>query len=99
MNVPHPLTTKDAKGTKKYCRKKYFTEERPVLSKKNGKHHCSYPLLIKDRKTCASHFFSFISSQLLRSLGSLYYTYKFVFSVYSVVNLFYAVYNNKIYYF
>lgn len=98
MNVPHPLTTKDAKGTKKYCRKKYFTEERPVLSKKNGKHYCSYPLLIKDRKACASHFFSFISSERLRSLGSLYYTYIFVLSAF-VVNLFYAVYNNKIYYF
>ena len=44
-------------------------------------------------------FFSLFSSERLRSLVSLYHLRIFVFSVYFVVDFFYAVYNNKIYHF
>lgn len=32
-DISHLLTTKNTKGSKKHCRKSYFTKERPVLSK------------------------------------------------------------------
>ena len=52
----------------------------------------------KNGEKITMRFFSLFSSERLRSLVSSYHLRIFVFSAF-VVNLFYAVYNNKIYHF
>ncbi|ERT59749.1 hypothetical protein HMPREF1254_0899 [Prevotella sp. BV3P1] len=50
----------------------------------------------KSKRNYNALIFAF-SSERLRFLVSLYHTHIFVFSVYFVVDFFYAVYNTKIY--
>jgi hypothetical protein len=70
-------------------------KERYVLSKRKTSLQ-PFTFDEKSKRNYNALIFAF-SSKRLRFLVSLYHTHIFVFSVYFVVDFFYAVYNTKIY--